>query len=235
MLRVLDCGDLATRHLEAARHVGRLEATQTIDVFQGRFGGSETSVLTSTRLVAFEDERALATLAMFADPKQVAMGGQARMTVLPTGVLLLPRLEYLDLSGCVALLALPMELKALRVLSTLNLYCCPRLRDADGIGGVASLQALYMQSCTSITRLPDLSALTRLHTLELDFCFALEELPAGMAALVSLRSLSLDECDALVAMPDLTGLATLRVESLPAALDAWEEGGRGAYRRVPAV
>ena len=56
-----------------------------------------------------------------------------------------------------------------------------------------------------------------------------------MAALVSLRSLSLDECDALVAMPDLTGLATLRVESLPAALDAWEEGGRGAYRRVPAV
>jgi len=97
-----------------------------------------------------------------------------------------------------------------------------------GLASCASLQTLDLRSCSSLTALPDLSALTSLKTLDLGGCRSLTALP-DLSALVSLQTLELRECDSLAALPDLSSLAGLKVKDLPRHLQAWEDGGRKSF------
>ena len=68
-------------------------------------------------------------------------------------------------------------------------------------------QPLY---CSSLTALPDLSALTSLKTLNLRYCESLTALP-DLSALTSLQTLDLRGCRSLTALPDLSALTDLKI------------------------
>ena len=67
------------------------------------------------------------------------------------------------------------------------------------------MQTLNLANCSSLTALPDLSALT------------------------SLQTLNLEGCSSLTALPDLSALTDLKVKDLPNHLTPWEAGGFKAW------
>ena len=242
MLRVLGCTTLAEaatlsfpwRPTLSLRPIARLEVVQAVRTHIGGHpsrGGEQYSLITATRLVTFAEDDEQSALALFADDDVIALCGQKRISELPRGVLLLPRLLTLDLSHCVCLRALPECMKPLHELKVLNLYCCTSLVDIDGIANLYRLEKLYCTNCLTLPRLPaDMSRLRYLTTLELRFCMSLVALPESLSLLDNLRALSLEDCDALMRMPDLSALGSrLEVLHLPDALEPWDERGRKTF------
>ena len=83
-----------------------------------------------------------------------------------------------------------------------------RLVEVCGLDRLVGLLSLVLTENGKLSKLPSLTALKRLHTLECN-CLDIDEVP-GLDGLVGLKSLSLSHCKRLSKLPSLTGLQCLR-------------------------
>ena len=117
-----------------------------------------------------------------------------------------PELEYLDLTGCIALTDIG-PLSNLNKLRHLNLHGSYRLKDISSLAHCTSLTYLHLMNCHT----PDLSALenlTSLTWLNLVGCSEVEDF-SPLASLLNLQTLNLGACKQL-RNRDLSYLSHLR-------------------------
>jgi|GEM_PF-5327632 len=116
-----------------------------------------------------------------------------------------PELEYLDLTGSIALIDIA-PLSNLNKLQHLNLHGSYYLKDISSLANCTSLTYLHLQNCKT----PDLSALenlTSLTWLNLVGCYEVEDF-SPLASLVNLQTLNLGACK--LQNRDLSYLSDLR-------------------------
>ena len=135
------------------------------------------------------------------------------------------------LSDTAAAAAVVAGLASCTSLKTLKLESCHSLTALPDLSALTSLQELHLEGCYSLTALSGLSALTSLQWLNLYNCSSLTVLP-DLSAFTSLPTLNLEYCKsarALTALPDLSSLAGLKVNGLPQHLTPWKAGGFKAW------
>ncbi|CAI0437211.1 unnamed protein product [Linum tenue] len=91
----------------------------------------------------------------------------------------------------------------------LTIIRCNQLPEVAGIERLKSLELLELTECTSIERLPDLSALEHLRNLKITGCNQLTEV-IGLDKLESLQALRITDCASIKKLPDLFALEHLR-------------------------
>ncbi|XP_056163795.1 disease resistance protein L6-like [Syzygium oleosum] len=126
----------------------------------------------------------------------------------------LMRLTELCFESCSELEKLPAQIGELRKLQHLSLRSCDRLSELpDSILKLESLTKLDLSS-TGITRLPDsISKLSSLSSVDVSFT-PIEKLPSTMSKLLQLHTLRLNHCDGIQELPELPiSLTTLQLTS----------------------
>ncbi|CAI0437210.1 unnamed protein product [Linum tenue] len=126
----------------------------------------------------------------------------------------LTKLQTLKIFRC-PLLSEIHGLSELAELSTLRIIECRKLTGVMGIDKLESLQVMKIRDCsskitdcTSIEKLPDLSALEHLRELKITGCNQLTEV-IGLGKLESLRELMITDCALIKKLPDLSALEHL--------------------------
>ena len=105
-----------------------------------------------------------------------------------------------------------------------GLWRAPRTLTCSESLDLTSLKELYLADCSSLTVLPDLSALTSLQELDLSDCSSLTALP-DLSALTSLQTLNLWDCSSLTALPDRS--VQKRLNTFVPPIHLKEEQGSG--------
>ncbi|CAN1751419.1 Disease resistance protein L6 [Linum perenne] len=127
---------------------------------------------------------------------------------------------------------LPVSLANLTKLQRLTIKKCTQLAEVMSVERLETLRSLSMEDCTSITKLPDLSALTNLKTLEISGCTGLTEVMGfgrlesltelnmsgcssvekfmGIENLGLLEDLQMSDCTSITKLPDLSALTNLK-------------------------
>ncbi|MFX1237043.1 MAG: leucine-rich repeat domain-containing protein, partial [Promethearchaeota archaeon] len=129
---------------------------------------------------------------------------------------------------------LPSSIGKLTSLSELNLASNESLQSlSDNFGELSSLKELDLSYCTSLKSLPDISNLTKLNSIRLDGCSALESLNESIGKLEKLEQIDLGDCSSLKSLPETIGnlkkLAVLdlyhcsSLESLPESIGNLEK------------
>ena len=113
-------------------------------------------------------------------------------------------LHRLNLSGHSAITFLPESLGTLQPPPPLPFV---RGRPKSNAGAlVASLEALDLNDCPRLKRLPDsICRLGNLRTINLEWCVALQALPEAIGDLQELRSLSMKGCELIKSLPESLG------------------------------
>ena len=127
----------------------------------------------------------------------------------------------LDLRSCTSLQEVELtNIEALEIvrlgpnsLQSLNIRGCRELVEVCELDRMVGLLSLVLGWNRKLSKLPSLTALKRLHTLECN-CLDIDEVP-GLDGLVGLKSLSLCGCRRLWKLPSLTGLQYLRKLDIP--------------------
>jgi Leucine-rich repeat (LRR) protein len=101
------------------------------------------------------------------------------------------------------------DLRALASLQTLKLESY-EITKLPGLSTLTALQTLDLTGCRTITVLTGLSALTSLRKLILRYCSKLSVLP-DLSAITSLQTLDLYKCYTLSVLPDLSALTSLQI------------------------
>ncbi|CAN1304629.1 Disease resistance protein L6 [Linum perenne] len=96
------------------------------------------------------------------------------------------------------------ELK--RSLLHLEVSCCDWLADMDGLESLEALESLTL----SLRRLPNLSGLDNLETLDVSGCIQLVDV-TGLAKLKSLQKLNMSNCWSIEELPDISGMKSLNI------------------------
>ncbi|CAN1805510.1 Disease resistance protein L6 [Linum perenne] len=99
------------------------------------------------------------------------------------------------------------ELK--RSLLHLEVSCCDWLADMDGLESLEALESLTL----SLRRLPNLSGLDNLETLDVSGCIQLVDV-TGLAKLISLQKLNMSNCWSIEELPDISGMKSLNILDL---------------------
>ncbi|KAL5730315.1 hypothetical protein ACHQM5_003151 [Ranunculus cassubicifolius] len=132
----------------------------------------------------------------------------------------LRRLKYLDIKGCSDLISLPENwLRVLVSLEELVIENCSSLASLEDEGFADSelvLTSLKISGLPKLVCLPQwIQNLTKLQTLEIEYCDGLIDLPDGIWKLTSLRDLQIMNCSKLKSLPDgmqsLTALEALGI------------------------
>ncbi|KAF8671268.1 hypothetical protein HU200_049974 [Digitaria exilis] len=142
--------------------------------------------------------------------------GRTRIERLPSTIIALGNLEFLDLHLCKHLVELPEGIENLEKLQVLNLEECEKLRAMPiGIGRLSRLQNLSI-SCNSLSRLPQsMGHLVSLQTLRIAWCDALNQLHECLGELHSLCSFRISGLPSLSCLPrSLCGLISLEELSI---------------------
>ncbi|PNY10412.1 disease resistance protein (TIR-NBS-LRR class), partial [Trifolium pratense] len=140
-----------------------------------------------------------------------------------------PRLERLDLTGCINLSYVHPSIGMLVKLSFLSLEGCSSLvrlvHDGDTVFNLLSLKVLHLSGCTKLKTLLDFTGVSNLEYLDIDQCPSLSMIDHSIGHLTQLKFLSLRDCTNLVSIPEsinsLTSLVTLdlcgclKLENLP--------------------
>ncbi|KAA8545700.1 hypothetical protein F0562_020849 [Nyssa sinensis] len=124
---------------------------------------------------------------------------------LPSELEKLTALKSLIISNCEELSCLPLGLQNLKVLELLEINGCHGMVSLpeDGIGGLSSLQNLFIESCHNLFSLSrGLCRLTALEQLSIMSCPKLASLPDGLQNLSALRSLTVISCPELFSLPE---------------------------------
>jgi internalin A len=166
-----------------------------------------TVLLDGDKQYQAEVRRAFEAVASGRDVKRLSLAGSVKLPDFGAPFAL-ETLEWLDLSDCTGLTALP-GLEKLSSLRILDLRSCTGLTALPGLEKLTNVKGLYLGGCTSLTALPGLERLTGLESLNLGACTGLTALPA-LEKLTRLERLYLDGCMGLTALPSLEKLTTLK-------------------------
>lgn len=118
----------------------------------------------------------------------------------------LSSLSYSDVEGVAGL-------ASCRMLHTLQLTQCKRLRSVDGLAACPSLCQLYLVNCGALADVEGLRGSLRLHTLEVSGCRRLSDVTA-LASCAQLENLSLTGCTAVTDVRCLGECSALRTLDL---------------------
>ncbi|CAN1751422.1 Disease resistance protein L6 [Linum perenne] len=128
----------------------------------------------------------------------------------------LSHLETLKLNDCHVLEKLPISLVNLTKLQDLSINNCKQLAEVMSLERMDALRSLSMRNCTSITKFPDLSALTNqiprlesLKKLDMSGCSSVEEF-TGIENLELLEDLEMRNCTSITKLSDLSVLTNLK-------------------------
>ncbi|XP_078158322.1 disease resistance protein RGA2-like [Carex rostrata] len=131
----------------------------------------------------------------------------------------LPKLEDIDIVGCVNLVEIP---KCSTINKMLRIGSNPKLQILpEWLGSMIALKDLYILGCESLNFLPlSIGGLTSLETLCIDGCPNLTYLPEGMEGLKALETLWIKKCPKMRVLPEgllqhLKNLNTLSIEECP--------------------
>nr|KYP43254.1 TMV resistance protein N [Cajanus cajan] len=115
-----------------------------------------------------------------------------------------PKLERLDLSGCISLLHVHPSLGSLGKLTFLSLRNCTNLVSIDFGNGsnLSSLTVLHLSGCTKLECTPNFTRAKNLKYLDFDGCASLSMVHESIGALSRLTFLSLRNCENLVSIPN---------------------------------
>ncbi|KAF8018998.1 hypothetical protein BT93_H3774 [Corymbia citriodora subsp. variegata] len=112
----------------------------------------------------------------------------------------LPRLpqnlSYFEIRGCSTSI---LNLSYLERLSELEVWCCKRLIEIQGLERLKNLQSLSLEDLPLLVKLPDLTGLNNLWRLWIENCPKLVEVRGQLESLESLR---LEGCESLERLPD---------------------------------
>lgn len=146
--------------------------------------------LTMLNDVCFDDCTMLETISevfLLPNLQKLSLKGCESILYFPQEVEALRSLQVLELEGC-GLLELPEGIREWKCLETLNLEWCSIKSLPSGISGLVSLKALRLGS--SFTSLPEeISSLVSLQFLDVERCFYMADLPAGLSSLSALRDI----------------------------------------------
>ncbi|XLR62558.1 hypothetical protein S83_013230, partial [Arachis hypogaea] len=120
-----------------------------------------------------------------------------------------PNLKELDLRECEELDYIHPSLAHHKRLVELNLGCCERLETLGDKLEMSSLEELYLDWCSSLRRLPDLSGAPNLKILDLRGCKELDYIHPSLAHHKRLVELNLGYCERLETLGDKLEMSSL--------------------------
>jgi Leucine-rich repeat (LRR) protein len=151
-----------------------------------------------------QNERLPQSIVVLSKLQYLDMHGSSLISALPKSIGKLGSLVYLDLSGCSNISELLKSFGDLRKMVHLDTSGCSLIRQLlCSLGNLTNLQHLDLSECSNVEEIPgSLCTLTQLLYLNLSSCSCLERIPEAVGSHMDLQYLNISNCRCIRELPE---------------------------------